>query len=455
MSKYIYIPIEIKNREFLSKSLLSFFLAKKGYKVILGKSTEIDKMCLLGPKGVYLGTSIVQQHRNIFEKLLKRHHHVIAMDEEGLVYYNKENYMRNRVDKKTISLLDAFLIWGNHQNELVLSKCPQFDFKLKNIGNIRMEILKKRYWYLYMDEVKQIKERYGKFILFNTNFGAFNHYENIEKYIESVKKLVDAGKEDLEFVNDKIEHQEKVFLCFKNLAIKLKEQLPDYQIVIRPHPSENFDRWREELDGTGIKVVHEGTVVPWIIASECVVQQNCTTGIEALCLEKPVISYLPSYDKRFDDGLPNRMVPIIDNEKEMVDTIQDLIENKEVWGMILERKREEDLNNYINNLEDDKDIFEEYIKIFDEVAFENSDVERWRLWGGIQKIYESLSLFINKDKRKNIKYIKQKFSTLKMPELQQLLKISEKNLQIDLKSVQFKKVYNSLYLIYSEQKNEK
>ena len=51
MKKIVYVPIEIKSREFLAKVVLALNLANNNYQVVVGKSTEVEKLCTLGPRG--------------------------------------------------------------------------------------------------------------------------------------------------------------------------------------------------------------------------------------------------------------------------------------------------------------------------------------------------------------------------------------------------------------------
>ncbi len=70
--RYLYIPIEIKKRELQAKAILAYYAALEGYQVILGQSTVIEKICKYCPAGIFLGTSIVKQHRKLFYGQIKK-----------------------------------------------------------------------------------------------------------------------------------------------------------------------------------------------------------------------------------------------------------------------------------------------------------------------------------------------------------------------------------------------
>lgn len=426
MAKYIYLPIEIKNREFMAKVICAFKLADAGYKIIVGKSTEVEKLCMMGPKGVYIGTSIVKQHRILFEKLQRNQQQIVAVDEEGLVYYNKEHFVKHRVDEKTINQIDAFFTWGEHHRQLVKSKCPQYMDKIFSVGNIRMELLKRKYRMLFKTEADILREKHGKYILLNTNFAAYNHYKNSETYKNDVKSFIEVGEKEQKLVNDKIEHQRITFDEFASLAKKIKTMLPDYKVVVRPHPSENRNRWLEKLQGTDVEVIHEGNVIPWIMSASCVIQQNCTTAIEAVCVETPVYSFLPTYDVRFDDGLPNKVVPIFYNQSDVLNAIKKVIEKPECYEEILRTQTKEKLQDYIDNL-DEKDTFEAYEKILSGLVKETTMFNSWNLLKFKYFLYEKISLLLNKKKRGLQEYFKHKYPDTPIEEWNELKEKCKKN----------------------------
>lgn len=409
MKKLIYIPIEIKSREFLAKLILALELACDRYTVIVGKSTEVEKMCILGPSGVYLGTSIMQQHNTVFKRIKRSGSKVIAADEEGLVYYNEEDFKKHKINEQSLENLDYFIVWGKHHEDLVRAKCPNMIGKLRRIGNIRMEILKPQYRFLYEKKVKEIQEKYGKFILINTNFGAYNHYEGENKYLEIAKNLVGEDKKDATNRADKIEHQRKVFESFVKLAKRLEQEFNDFNIIVRPHPSENVKRWEEAFKGYKVQVVREGNVLPWIISSECIVQQNCTTAIEALCMDKNVFSYLPDKDDRFDAGLPNKVSPVFEKEDDLVVSIGNVIDNADKYNDLYKTYRREKLCDYISGLDKKSNVFESYIDVFNEVTNGEMHFKRWWLLKTKYSFYNFVSLIFNKNKREQLAYISQKY----------------------------------------------
>jgi CDP-glycerol glycerophosphotransferase (TagB/SpsB family) len=83
---------------------------------------------------------------------------------------------------------------------------------------------------------------------------------------------------------------------------------PDHTIIVRPHPSEDHDRWRETPAGIeNAKVLYQGSAEPWLWAADAVIHNASTIGVEAFLLDRPVISYMPVVDETFNrrTHLPN------------------------------------------------------------------------------------------------------------------------------------------------------
>ncbi len=71
------------------------------------------------------------------------------------------------------------------------------------------------------------------------------------------------------------------------------------KIVVRPHPVENHDVWREWAKPLDIEVRYEGSANNWMMAADAVVHPGCTTGMEGLLLDRAVFSYVPDADSEF------------------------------------------------------------------------------------------------------------------------------------------------------------
>ena len=68
-SKYLYIPIETKVREFHGKFLLSLIAAEKGFNVVIGRQADLrQELQNLNP-GIYIDKSISETKIPLVQKI--------------------------------------------------------------------------------------------------------------------------------------------------------------------------------------------------------------------------------------------------------------------------------------------------------------------------------------------------------------------------------------------------
>lgn len=306
---HLIIPIETKVREFHAKTLLACVAAEAGFDVILGPQRTITRHLHLLPRGIYLDKSVAGTKVNHFTRLHDLGFRVVAWCEEGLTYRDRAAYLNERISTKSLSLVDLFFSWGDQQADAILDKAPEAQNKIVRAGNPRLDILRRELRGIFSDDAKKLRERYGNFILINTNFSRFNHFNGKNFVIDILKKRgVIENNDDEIFFRDWISHLGTLYEYFLDMVPKVAEAFPEQRIVLRPHPSENHDAWQRGLAGlSNVDVRHEGSVIPWLMASGAVIHNSCTTGVEAYLLGRPVISYRPVTHDTFDSPLPNAL----------------------------------------------------------------------------------------------------------------------------------------------------
>ncbi len=178
----------------------------------------------------------------------------------------------------------------------------------------------------YDEDVKTLRECYGQFVLINTNFSFYNHFRGRDFEV-ILRQKTKAGKvvddKQREYYRKVSEHKKTLFYAFAEMVVKVHQRFPDITIVLRPHPSEDHRYWRQVLpQDKKIHVVHEGNVLPWIMAANVMIHNSCTTGIEGYLLEQPIIAYRPVQAEEFDIELPNLL-------SDQVFTLETLLEKLE------------------------------------------------------------------------------------------------------------------------------
>ena len=306
------IPIENQVRELDAKLLLACFAADRGRGAYIGFKGAIDGRIDAFPRGVYLAKSITIRSVKILEIARLVGHSVVAWDEEAVVHFPPEIYYQRRVSSDALGLIDRLLAWGADNKALMegYSKYPGTPVDV--VGNPRVDLLRPEFRSYYDDEVAGIKERFGDFVLFNTNFGSVNGFYPGLNVCYADQKAPDglalgsgAVGFSREFALELYRYRKNNFETMKALVPDVAKAFPDRTIIVRPHPSENRDTWREHLAPyDNVHVTAEGSVVPWLLASTVLIHNSCTTGIESYVLERPAIAYVPA------SGAKRVMAPI-------------------------------------------------------------------------------------------------------------------------------------------------
>ncbi len=135
-------------------------------------------------------------------------------------------------------------------------------------------------------DIKLNKIKKKPFIVINDNtFYEYSAYENEEGLIQNLfkksgrkyEKYIDEGKEeDFMYRNNLKELVEKIY---SNILLK------DLDIVIRPHPAVNIDKFKSFFfpilpNSKRIKIERTGDALSIMAEAEGVFHQNCTTGLE-------------------------------------------------------------------------------------------------------------------------------------------------------------------------------
>lgn len=305
----LIVPSETQTREFDAKLLLACLATERGFATVVGSRTEIHLRIAELPRGIYLAKDIRHSSRKIFGILDKLGFPIVALDEEALLYYSRERYLASRVCEPVLHHARELFAWGP-ENAEAWRECPYFHgVPIHATGNPRLDLMRPELRGFFAEEAAALRDRFGRFILINTNFGVLNHFfPNLTTMLapeENGTAAPDAGQD---FQAGLAAHRHKVFRGFVNVVPQLSRAFPDHSIVLRPHPAESHEIWQKAGAGCGnFHVVHEGNVVPWLMAASAVVHNSCTTGFESYLVGTPVIAFRPALSDTFDLSLPNEV----------------------------------------------------------------------------------------------------------------------------------------------------
>ena len=321
--KHLYIPIEIKVREFDAKLLLALIAAEYGFRVIIGSQKDLRQRVAWWPAGIYLDKSVADTKLKWFRYFRRLGHTLVAWDEEGLIIH-PDTYLNRRFSPESFALLEGFFTWGDFQTKLIESKYAKDKQKLLVAGNPRMDMLRPEMRMFHTEESSRITQQYGRLLLINTNFNFYNHIVSREAGKNSFLKNHPEMSE--EFIENWIDYQRKIFESFVELLPDLQSSFPDHSIIIRPHPAENHTTWSDLVKCyENVHVVHRNNVSEWILAADVVIHSNCTTGVESFLLGTPCIAYRPIISQDFDTSLPNLLSNCASNSQEIIALIREVL----------------------------------------------------------------------------------------------------------------------------------
>ncbi len=291
----LIVPSESYTREFDAKLLLACAAAERGFQVVIGARAAIHNRIHAFPPGIYLGKDVRFSSRRIFSILRRLGHRIAAWDEEGLLYYSPETYYRARVDRTAMAAVEQLFAWGEESADVLRAAPGYAGVPVHATGNPRIDMMRPELRALYEPEVSQLRERFGKFVLVNTNFGRLNHYlpgKSIVLPTAAGGPARNVGAKDVPIAV--WSYRKKLYDSFRVMVPALAAALPDLHVVLRPHPSENLETWGADVAGaSNVTVIHEGNVVPWLLAAEAMIHNGCTTGFEASVVGTPAFAFQP------------------------------------------------------------------------------------------------------------------------------------------------------------------
>lgn len=342
----ILFPIETINRELDFKLALAHQLKFEGHTIYFGQHDFLLQVLSHLKGGIYFGKNIFHQTSekedgkfvNMFRK---QGFDFVYLHEEGAVYKGREKQWEEIL--KSLYKFDFFnendivCEWGDFQKEIDQKRNNQ-NVPLQTTGHPRFDLYKSHWQFYFEKEVKELKSKFGEFILINGNYTVYNHGLGVDfLFSEKSNYNVDNLHSRMDRVSF-FKYAGIQCLSMVELTHALAIKFPDKNFVYRPHPSEKQSFYEVVFKGVpNIIVSHEGAVSSWIIASELLIHDGCTTALEAFFTGKTIINYKPVYDEKVDIWLPNQLGERVDN----IEAVVHIIEN---------------LNNYKYSIEDQNTI---------------------------------------------------------------------------------------------------
>jgi surface carbohydrate biosynthesis protein len=333
----LIIPVENQVRELDPKLLLASIAARRGFTSIIGSHREIDFRVASFPRGLYLNKSMTGRNLKMFKIMHRIGHAILTWDEEALVHLPPEIYYSRRLSPVAIRYVSHLFAWGENNADL-WRKYPHLPegLPIHVTGNPRNDMLRPELHPFYANDVRAIRERYGDYLLVNTNFNHVNAFfpaQNLFKPTRHPAETPQFGKAgvgmSLRFAEALRDQKQAVFEAFQKLIPELARAFPQLSIIVRPHPTEGQDVYHRLTSSNGsIHVTNEGNVVPWLMGARALIHNGCTTGVEAYVMRIPAFSFRPSISETIDTTfyvLPHGLSHQCFSPTELIDRIQQVL----------------------------------------------------------------------------------------------------------------------------------
>tara|TARA_B100000989_G_scaffold299017_1_gene291979 strand:- start:7351 stop:8748 length:1398 start_codon:yes stop_codon:yes gene_type:complete len=332
MKKNIFIIIESAKRELDCRILLSLKLIRNNFNVVIGHKGSLYQIIDKLNPGIIFFKSLGPMNNDIIKKLKKKNFKLIACDEELLASTNINSILDFRIEKTNYRNLDLMFAVGKYDGDALTKKFGEGE-KVKQVGNLRLDILREPIRKVYNSEVKEIKSLYGDYFLLATQFGRVNaQNKNNDFMIDAVFSLiVDGHNPDSEIVktyknvfNYQRENLEKTIEFIKEFS----KIFPEKKLLLKPHPNEKRGFWEHFIHKNSFKNIQlindkKFSTNAIILAAECVIACNSTLLLEAHFLNQKCINYLPvTKDDNVEKDLLIQASKTIRNLDDLIDQLK-------------------------------------------------------------------------------------------------------------------------------------
>jgi len=375
----IYQHVEVLVREIDSKLLLAILAAARGHQVLLSDVEILEKGIkrgILAP-GIFHTKSLTPSESKIarHQAIIDKGSLISSMDEEGgLVEKGYEYDAKFRFSDQSIEQASAIFGWGPEDIETLSKVYSKYSSKMHKTGSPRVDLWRSsfsNYW-----DISNLAPK-KPFLLAVSHMSHANYVAPFHNIISASRK---SGriKRDPNWFSKKFgmaaEHHLAIAAFIEAIEYFSKFN-NDYDIVLRPHPTESVYSWKVFLEGIpNVHVIREGSVTAWVNMSFAVMHNGCTTGLEAIVSDKPLITYLPfkqDYGNEISTGLGYR----VETKEVLLSTVNQIFQSLKI-----------DSKSELENLLSDKK------KVFKKIFLDENELSAKK----IIKVWESLANNDNK-----------------------------------------------------------
>jgi len=319
----IILPVETLTREFDAKLHLALRAAARGWRVIIGGRTAIHSALPSLPQSIYVAKGIRTGNKRIFRFLEQLGHVIVALDEESLIRQSDEALLM-MLDDEMFNRPRLLYAWGKSDAEVWRRFKGYRGTPILEAGNPRVDLLRPELSGYFATDADALRQRFGDYIVISTNFSMINHY--IPDHVRfRLAKGTDTARGE-EFKSGLIAHKRKIFEAFRTMIPALADAINPVSLIVRPHPSENPATWLAAATGRkNVHVANDGPIAPWLMAAKALVQNGCTSAVEAAIVGTPAFAFRPNISQGYEVELSNRLSTGCGTITEVISAVQRIL----------------------------------------------------------------------------------------------------------------------------------
>lgn len=246
-----------------------------------------------------------------------------VLDTEGGFFMKVPGSLENTYTKTIISdqnirsKVGQFFIWGKVLWETLKNRNVYPNSELLCLGTPRMDFYTKP-----LEAYYDLDQTGRSLILINTSFAGNNpKFSNRAKEMQMLVKKFSYSRE---FIDKFFADLDTAMNAYIDLTKFLAKTFPSHEILVRPHPFENDQIYRDAFkEFSNVSVHCEGAVGDWLIKSKVLIHYECSTAIEAAFLQVPNFSIAKYRELRPMEHI-NLVTDYRENFEEIAQAIKDV-----------------------------------------------------------------------------------------------------------------------------------
>ena len=289
MNNGLFLPLEVVKREYLGRLCLAVEVAARGMPVYIGHKKWIIRLALDAEPGIFFYKDAARDEWFV-PGLKDRGFALVAQDEEaGIIYTDYGEFFARRKSLENVPNLDLFFAWGDDDHDFLARRfCSPGHCNVVKTGAVKTMLWGDLGRSYFATDVERIRRRYGRFVIFITNFAVGNSYLSLGELLRLAEKNDSAARDQY---RERFEKEARLMRFVLDAARDIVVRT-GFKVVIRPHPTENVQNWRRRSRGMGgVFVEPDGDLSPWILAADGVLHNSCTSGIQAAASNVPVVAF--------------------------------------------------------------------------------------------------------------------------------------------------------------------